>query len=523
MRAEKQKQLKFGHMINRTKSVSREESPMSKPSFLEEDPAGRTLPPDQTGLRTAPLEMKAQDKTFREMISSKRNRSADRAPPPPRNLPRPSNEAIRTPSKERRNQIHDREKDQPIQFFQNIRNSKNKASDLGKAGKGFFGKLTRSGSSHDRDAGNDHEIDITKYQPTIIRWGIVEQTRATRISTRLEQSRDKTEFWLPALPWRCIDYLNLKGTEVEGLYRVSGSVRELKYWQRRFDTGTAPAFALRCESANLTTERDIDLLSQENLFDVNVVASMLKDWLRNIPDEIFPKHIQAEIQRQCPDAANLERCPKVMQEQLSKLPPFNYYLLFAITCHLSLLTSCYDKTKMDFENLCVCIQPSLNLDRFIFKILIKDWRNCWQGCLSEKEYLARENEFLSQSNASQSSVSIAQSDAASSALAGRSSRAGHDSSSTTNESRTLSSADSHNPSMTEASTPDDRPPRPDRDTKDTIRPIYHRDNDLTPRQSRARSPSQSRSRERSRERLEQISTDLPELSPLKPLSPLNLT
>jgi hypothetical protein len=27
----------------------------------------------------------------------------------------------------------------------------------------------------------------------------------TRISTRLEQSRDKTEFWMPALPWRCIE------------------------------------------------------------------------------------------------------------------------------------------------------------------------------------------------------------------------------------------------------------------------------------------------------------------------------
>lgn len=49
---------------------------------------------------------------------------------------------------------------------------------------------------------------------------------------------------------------------------------------------------------------------------------------------------------------------------------------------------------MDFDNLCVCIQPSLNIDRFIFKILIKDWRNCWQGCYTEKAYLEYENQWL---------------------------------------------------------------------------------------------------------------------------------
>lgn len=32
-------------------------------------------------------------------------------------------------------------------------------------------------------------------------------------------------------------YLNFKGCEEEGLYRVPGSGREVKYWQRRFDTG----------------------------------------------------------------------------------------------------------------------------------------------------------------------------------------------------------------------------------------------------------------------------------------------
>ncbi|MBE7180369.1 MAG: hypothetical protein INR71_04010 [Terriglobus roseus] len=35
-------------------------------------------------------------------------------------------------------------------------------------------------------------------------------------------------------------YLNLKGLDVEGLYRVSGSLREIKRWQMRFDLGEYP-------------------------------------------------------------------------------------------------------------------------------------------------------------------------------------------------------------------------------------------------------------------------------------------
>lgn len=36
----------------------------------------------------------------------------------------------------------------------------------------------------------------------------------------------------------CSSYLNFKGCEEEGLYRVPGSGKDIKHWQRRFDTGT---------------------------------------------------------------------------------------------------------------------------------------------------------------------------------------------------------------------------------------------------------------------------------------------
>jgi hypothetical protein len=71
---------------------------------------------------------------------------------------------------------------------------------LGKAGKGFFGKITRSGSSNEREIVTDDN-----YVCTTINLPLVKQTRKTRIAQRLELSKDKTEFWMPALPWRCIE------------------------------------------------------------------------------------------------------------------------------------------------------------------------------------------------------------------------------------------------------------------------------------------------------------------------------
>lgn len=114
---------------------------------------------------------------------------------------------------------------------------------------------------------------------------------------------------------------------------------------------------------------------------------MLKAWLRELPDELFPKEAQDRISREC---AGAEKVPQLLIDELSKLSPFNYYLLFAITCHLSLLLAHSDKNKMDFRNLCICFQPCMKIDAFCFKFLVCDWRDCWKGCKTEPKYIEEE-------------------------------------------------------------------------------------------------------------------------------------
>jgi hypothetical protein len=86
-------------------------------------------------------------------------------------------------------------------LFNNIKQSSSGAADrLGKAGKGFFGKITRSGSTNERELINDDN-----YICSVINLPLIEQARRTRIAKRLDDCKDKTEFWMPALPYRCIE------------------------------------------------------------------------------------------------------------------------------------------------------------------------------------------------------------------------------------------------------------------------------------------------------------------------------
>lgn len=88
-------------------------------------------------------------------------------------------------------------------LLNNMKKSSSGAADrLGKAGKGFFGKITRSGSTNEREL-----ITDDNYVCSVINLPIMEQSRRTRIAKRLEDCRDKTEFWLPALPYRCVEYV----------------------------------------------------------------------------------------------------------------------------------------------------------------------------------------------------------------------------------------------------------------------------------------------------------------------------
>jgi hypothetical protein len=230
---------------------------------------------------------------------------------------------------------------------------------------------------------------------------------------------DKTEFWLPAFPYRCIDYLSDRGTYSEGLYRVPGSELEIKHYMARFDRGKpfiAPPVQFTRHTGTRTDkariEYDIDLFDQEDLHDVNVVATMLKRWLSNLPP-VLPLATQTAIINTCSEAHPAvpgATTPTFMKDALSNLPPWNYYLLFAITGHISFLHNHREQNKMTYDNLFRCFATrALQVEPYIFWWLVWDWRGCWAGCAREDEFKVKEYAVLDKLAAedAQSEASVA--------------------------------------------------------------------------------------------------------------------
>ena len=202
----KKSKPRFG-LLNRSRSIKVDDQSRPKPSLPKRlDLSSSTTtsnrdPQFAEPMKTAPLRNNHRERAFGDSVgSAHRNRSADR-PPVPRERSQ-ENFALRNNrpggSLASSNSFKD---GSGTHLLSNLHQTGRGAADrLGKAGKGFLGRITRSGSNHEREPVTDDN-----YICSSINLPLVKQTRRTRIAKRLELSKDKTEFWMPALPWRCIE------------------------------------------------------------------------------------------------------------------------------------------------------------------------------------------------------------------------------------------------------------------------------------------------------------------------------
>lgn len=197
--------------LGRSKSIKTEEGP-GRTKLNKVHPA--KLSPDATSsctqngdgalLKSAPMD---KDKTWRSNMAfgKLRTHSADRHDAS-QLAPRDHDDARRDRGEQNSVASGSYNESRGAQLMSNMGSGAMKVGEkLNSARKGLFGKLGRSSSNHEREL----QIPKEQYQFKIIHTPLVEQTRLTRISNRLENSKDKTEFWMPALPWRCIEYVHV--------------------------------------------------------------------------------------------------------------------------------------------------------------------------------------------------------------------------------------------------------------------------------------------------------------------------
>lgn len=156
---------------------------------------------------------------------------------------------------------------------------------------------------------------------------------------------ERDQFAVPMVVHQCIQAVDLYGLAVEGIYRLSGSAMHVNKLKNLFDTD---------QESHI-----LDFRNPENFFhDVNSVAGLLKQFLRDLPDPLLTSENYAafiEAARQDDDIVRRDS----MHAIINGLPDPNYATLRALTLHLWRVMENSAVNRMNSQNLAIVFGPTL--------------------------------------------------------------------------------------------------------------------------------------------------------------------
>ncbi|XP_069316416.1 rho GTPase-activating protein 22 isoform X2 [Eulemur rufifrons] len=144
----------------------------------------------------------------------------------------------------------------------------------------------------------------------------------------------------PLLVEQCVDFIRERGLTEEGLFRMPGQANLVRDLQDSFDCGEKPLF--------------------DSTTDVHTVASLLKLYLRELPEPVVP-FARYEDFLSCAQLLTKDEGEGTLElaKQVSNLPQANYNLLRYICKFLDEVQSHSNVNKMSVQNLATVFGPNI--------------------------------------------------------------------------------------------------------------------------------------------------------------------
>uniref|UniRef100_A0A8D2CKY3 Rho GTPase activating protein 22 n=1 Tax=Sciurus vulgaris TaxID=55149 RepID=A0A8D2CKY3_SCIVU len=144
----------------------------------------------------------------------------------------------------------------------------------------------------------------------------------------------------PLLVEQCVDFIRERGLTEEGLFRMPGQANLVRDLQDSFDCGEKPLF--------------------DSTTDVHTVASLLKLYLRELPEPVIP-FARYEDFLSCAQLLTKDEGEGTLElaKQVSNLPQANYNLLRYICKFLDEVQSHSNINKMSVQNLATVFGPNI--------------------------------------------------------------------------------------------------------------------------------------------------------------------
>lgn len=174
----------------------------------------------------------------------------------------------------------------------------------------------------------------TALQPSMFSRDLIEQVHW---DTRDEDRR------VPVIVEKCIDAVETRALDYEGIYRKTGGSGQSKAITQLFERGDYMAFDLR----------DADRFN-----DISSVTSVLKNYFRSLPVPLLTYHLHDQL-----ISAVHIKDPAIKHNSLSelvnKLPKEHYYTLRMLMLHLNHIRERCESNLMNARNLGVVFGPTL--------------------------------------------------------------------------------------------------------------------------------------------------------------------
>ncbi|XP_066537647.1 active breakpoint cluster region-related protein isoform X2 [Hoplias malabaricus] len=144
---------------------------------------------------------------------------------------------------------------------------------------------------------------------------------------------------VPHIVRSCVEEIERRGLEEEGIYRVSGVSSEIQTLKHAFNTNYWEA------------------ISKMRSVDINTVSGTLKLYLRELPEPLIPTHhfqsLSKLLELNDPDRA------EAMLSELQSFPDVNRNTLLFLLQHLKRVAEKEEQNKMSLCNLATVFGPSL--------------------------------------------------------------------------------------------------------------------------------------------------------------------
>ncbi|XP_068797638.1 protein FAM13A isoform X3 [Struthio camelus] len=143
---------------------------------------------------------------------------------------------------------------------------------------------------------------------------------------------------IPIVVWNVVEYLTQHGMTQEGLFRVNGSVKMVEQLRLRYERG-----------------EEVELVKDGDIYSA---ASLLKLFLRELPDGIITSALHPRFIRLYQDASNDMQKESNLKELLKELPDAHYCLLKYLCRFLTKVAEHHVENRMNLCNLATVFGPN---------------------------------------------------------------------------------------------------------------------------------------------------------------------